>query len=160
MKRSEKIELILEDDRQQRIRRMEKLEELSALFNSPHFAEDEFGDEFEYKTIPEGANYRTILDRDIPQGKAAVITHIGNEWYPGITHRLKMDEREIKLEREFGSPEEPAEVDKLVRDRIVWDAKNDNGEGYEDRVVGVLVKGYYIPVEFYESIADIHHGSI
>lgn len=154
MNRQEKLNLIMEEERNRLERERNELMKTRAILEGPFFGEEAFDEPFQFETVPEGAREYTVYRRDIPKGKAAVVTHIANEWYPRTVFEFKTDEYGRKVEKAIGDTENPRKTRLMAKDRIEWTVSNRRGE---EVTVGIVTDGYYIPERAYNAFSDIYH---
>lgn len=149
------LEFILEDERQRR-----KETELALNLTTQY---NRLEDPFRFKDIEVGDKDKTIYDVNIPGDKGVVITHIANEWYPGIVVKLTIDGVTREYEYESAEINDPKEVNILAREQITWRASNNTGDdddiNNEDREIGVYTDGHFIPIEQYNHLESVTEGS-
>lgn len=150
----QKLNLIMEDEKNYHERKRTEMMELRTIFNSPHFAGDSFRDPFQFGTVSQGGKNVPIYELEVPDSKAAVVTKVGTEWAPNIDITLRIDNDLKQLQqRDVGNPDDPMETNWLVNEHMKWLVSNDKSEDFD---IGILADGFFIPVEFYERLSEIY----
>lgn len=145
----DKWDLILQEEKmhEQRVERALDYTTPGNQFNHP----------FQHENVEPGDDGTLLYNLNIAGSKAAVITKIGNEWYPNIELELIIDGNKRSIEREVAPTEDPLETKIVAREQIEWRAKSDADEEY---VIGVLTDGHYVPVRMYDELSRHVGGGI
>lgn len=148
MNKKDKIEILLEDERN---RRKERDAAIENVLNGPILGETRVDHPFQYDTVKAGESQKLVFNIDVPGDKALLVKQIANEWYPDTTFELNIDGKRNEHRRRLSDPEDPLETAILVRKTIEWRVTNNSNE---DRTIGILSDGFYIPKNIYQSIRD------
>lgn len=155
MNREEKLELIFRDEELRQKEMQLELMKLDQLIDSPAFALQTIDDDFQSKKVEVGETDITVYTLDVPGNMAAVVTHIGNDWYPGIDLQFQLDGVPVggELDREVAPTNNPTEVKYFAVREIEWIVSN---SGSEARDIGIVTGGHYIPENLYEKMASLY----
>lgn len=159
MNRKEKLDLIFKDEEmriaEQQTQAQKELTEFMKMREmlSSGLPNETIQDDFQHKEIELGKAFQEVFKLDIDNDRAAVITYIGNDWYPGVEYKFSLDGQEHggTIEREIAPTNNPLEVQLLAKSNVKWEAKND---GDEARNLGVVTGGHFIPVEVYDTVVN------
>lgn len=154
MNRAEKLELILRDDELRKQEEQNRLLKLQQLLNMGGFANEMIEDDFQHTEVKITQVPVEIYSLTVPDERAAVITYVGNDWYPGLTYHFSVDNYDVgsDIQREIAPTNNPTEVKILAKNNIIWRATND---GDEARNVGIVTGGHFVPKQVYDELADI-----
>lgn len=155
MNTEEKLRLIFEDEKIRVQEEQNKLDRLSTVLDGPSTPSQILENSYQTEEVPITDKFQRVFEHENPAGQALIITEIGNDWYPGVEWRIKIDGEIVgdELQLEISPTESPKEVEWLCRDKVVWQAKN---TGSEPRDLGVVNNGHYIPMEAYREYASIY----
>lgn len=146
MNKKDKLDLALRDDMN---RQKEKEVAIDTILNGPSIAEERVDHPFQYKEVKAGAEKEKVYELNVPARQALIIKSMANEWYPKTVFHLDIDRSTNRHERALADPEDPLDVNMLAREKVEWYVTNNSNE---DRDIGILTDGFYIPVEVYENI--------
>lgn len=168
MRREDKIQFVLEDDRNRITKkrmeleeREQKLNELQTLLNSPGLPEESIEDDYQTATLEVTEVKQRVYDYRIPNNRAAVIEYIGNDWYSGLTYEFIVDNHVIfeDIERQIAPTNDTKQVNILAKDRILWLANNTNTDvDAEERDIAVVAGGKLVPERVYEIYNDLYNS--
>jgi len=154
-------------DEQHRIREQElklkrkeqKLQELDTLLNSPALPDESIDNDFQTATVSITDVQQRVFYYEVPDNRAAIITYIGNDWYPGLTYEFIVDNHVIleETQREVAPTESPKNVNIFCKDKITWLATNTNETvSAEQRDVGIVTGGKLVPERAYNLYTDLY----
>lgn len=158
MRHEEKVQFILNDDRNRELREQNKLEKINQVLNGPTPPNEIIEDDFQTACLEVGEEDKRVYHYVVPDGKALVITEIGNDWYPGLDYTLKLDGHDVlgTIEREIAPTNNPVEVRYLAQDEVTWEGTN---TGDEQRDIGIVNGGHFIPLEVYRDYVEMFDES-
>lgn len=157
MSKEERLRLLLEDERVRELELRNRLMMINQVIDSAPFPQDVVDDDFQHALVELGEEEEVVYELDVPSNKAFIAEYIGNDWYPGIEYKLFVDDDTIlgTIEREIAPTNDPTKVRFLARETVRWEASNNNDDATEDRNLGVVTGGSFIPAEVYDELHNI-----